>query len=236
MKPQQASRTIRSSRSRVSLLALLLLAGCATPERVSINGAKPENGVATLDEISFTLRSQGDDLALVYGDRSLFLGVDREEAREAFAPLDKALEFSNKPAQFGDKFGAFGWETNDFAFGCITFEQVDTATMAKSKVVVQAMYTVENATEEAIEAVLLRYRELYGEPASEDPGARIGYWFWYRPGRRLMVNTSTTPEGKRALTVAVGEPQVMTLLGMSVEQSGKDKKAAIQRLNTAAAP
>jgi hypothetical protein len=170
------------------------------------------------------------DLALVYGDRELYVGLDQETTLEVFEPLEKSIQFSSLPPHLDERsFGAFGWEQNGFAFGGITYRDPDA--IRATPLVVLAMYTRDDATEEVVQATVQDYRLRYGEPTKEMPGTRIAYWFWERPGRRLMVNTSVSPGGNKSLTVAVGGTQAMTLLGMSSEQATADKSLAIQRLN-----
>ncbi len=239
MRHRQEHRSTRSSRSRASALLLIAVAaGCATPGEVTVSPEGGNDEVQKQKSISFQrIDTAKDDLALIYGDSKLYLGVEKTEALEIFKPLDKSLEFSSLPSQFDERnFGAFGWETDGFAVGFITYEQTDPETKTMSVVVVHAMYMSDDVTDDTVQAVLQEYKRLYGEPSSALPGSRIGYWFWTKPGRRLMVNTAVIASGKKTLTVAVGETQVMTLLGMSFEQAKKDKDKAIERLNGAVEP
>ncbi len=239
MRHPLAHRSTRSSKSKASTIWLLALtAGCATPGEVSVSTQGDPSEIVKVESIAFQKKTDPeDDFALTYGESTMYLGVGRNAAFEAFQPPDKATEFSSLPAQFEEKyFGAFGWEAGGFAFGCITFEQTDTVSMLKSDAVVHAMYTKEDVTDEVVEAVVSQNTELYGAPTDSLPGSRIGYWFWHKPGRRLMVNTAVDAAGKKTLTVAVGDTQVMTLLGMSIDQAKKDKDLGIQRLNESSKP
>jgi hypothetical protein len=236
MRHRPERRSTRSSRSRVSALFLAaIVAGCAAPEKVSVAPQGEAGEVPLLESIEFDRLDPFDDLALVYGEDTLFLGGDRINALAVFEPLDKSVSFNALPPLFSDEhFAAFGWETDDFAFGAVTYKVLDPKTMRTTEVVVQAMYTQDDVGEDVVQAVLDRYREMYKEPASALPGDRVGYWFWSKPGRRLMVNTAVDPRGRKSLTVAVGETQTMTLLGMDPQQAKADKDKAIQRLSAAA--
>lgn len=206
------------------------------PGEVTVDPAAAGSAAPKAESITFLrITDSNEDLALVYGDRELYLGLDKETALQSFAPLDKSIEFSSLPPQFDErKFGAFGWEQNGFAFGCITYTTTNAETMRDDTLVVQAMFTQDDVADDVVQAVVQDYKTRYGEPAAELPGTRIAYWFWNRPGRRLMVNTAVGTGGKKSLTVAIGETSVMTLLGMSPDQAAADKSLAIQRLNAQA--
>ena len=235
MRHLQASKSTRSSRSKASALLLLALAGCAPPGEVSVTPEQDQE-VPKLNEITFLRLNASEDVPLVFGDRSLYLGTTKAEALEEFEPLEKSVEFASLPPQFGDDFKAFGWETDSFGFGGITYADVDPVTSLQADVLVFVMVTQEDVDEDTVQAIVQAYTALQGEPTTALPGSRIAYWFWSRPGRRVMVNTAVDSKGEKSLTVAVGETQVMTLLGMSAEQAKADKDRAIQRLNAQGEP
>lgn len=201
------------------------------PGEVTVDGAAGAEAEPKQSTLSFMpIADEQFDLALVYGDRELYVGLDKATTLEIFEPLDKSIEFTSLPPQFDEEvFGAFGWEQNGFAFGGITYEDPDVS--RAPALVVVAMYTRDEVAEDVVQSTVQDYKARYGEPVSELPGSRIAYWFWERPGRRLMVNTSVSPAGKKSLTVAVGSTQAMSLLGMSPDRATTDKSLAIQRLN-----
>jgi hypothetical protein len=210
-----------------------MAAGCAMPGKVTVDPSAGTDEQPKQSSVSFSVISDKEmDLALVYGDRELFLGLDKSTTLQLFAPLDKSIEFSSLPPQFDEKnFSAFGWEQNGFAFGGITFNFRDLESMRDEVKVVFAMYTRDDVADDVVQTIVQGYKLRYKEPIRELPGSRVAYWFWEKPGRRLMVNTSVSPTGKKSVTVAVGGTQVMTLLGMSPDRAAADKSLAIQRLN-----
>lgn len=221
-----------------SLLPLLLLVGCAAPEKVTVE--PPAQDVEKLKSIFFqTGVSPEDDLALLHGDARLYLGVPQAEALKIFEPQAKSTPFSNLPEAFADNFTASGWERVPFSFGCIGYTQEDrlSGTRTFDDVVVLAMVTREDVDADTVAEALRTYSANFGPPDEDTTGRLQGqgldYWFWTVPGRRLMISASVDPKGKRSLTIALGVPKVMTTLRMSPELAVEDRQAAIESLEAA---
>ena len=218
-----------------SLLPLLLLAGCAAPEKVTVE--PPTQDVKKLDSIAFlTDVLPGQDLALLHGDARLYLGVTRSEAIKIFEPQERSTPFSNLPEGFADNFTASGWERGTFSFGCIGYTQEDRLNGSRTldDVVVLAMVTREDVDADIVAEALRVYSANFGPPdpdtANRLQGQGQDYWFWTVPGRRLMISASVDPKGKRSLTIALGAPTLMTHLRMSPDLAVEDRRAAIQSL------
>lgn len=231
MKPRLASKSTRFSASTASAILLAsLLVGCAAPGEVSVPDGGDGQGDATLETIAFDTRVPIErDLAIFNGEVGLRLGTTKDRAIEVFPALAKSYPFSALPAQFGKEFKAVGWEGDQISFGCITLP-VD-----GKETVVLAMVTIEDASDDAVASALEKYKKEFGDPQFSLPGNRVIYHFWDRPGRRLMLNVSTSGSGHRSLTVVLGAPQAMTELGMSHERAKTDQTKALEGLSSQAA-
>ncbi|MEX2244169.1 MAG: hypothetical protein WD716_10030 [Fimbriimonadaceae bacterium] len=221
-----------------SLLPLLLLVGCAAPEKVTVE--PPAQDVKELDSVVFLSGVPPDqDLALLHGDSRLYLGVTRSEALGIFEPQERSTPFSNLPEGFADNFTASGWERGTFSFGCIGYTQEDRLNGARTldDVVVLAMVTREDVDADTVAEALRVYSANFGPPDEDTTGRLQGqgldYWFWTVPGRRLMISATVDPKGKRSLTIALGVPTLMTHLRMSPDLAVEDRQAAIESLAAA---
>lgn len=175
-----------------------------------------------------------EDLALFNGDFSLRLGATRQRALQVFEPPQKSMPVSALPPKFGESFSAIGWETDNLSFGAMMYKpKLGPEDESPAESLVLAMYTQDNADEKTIEETVTRYTAEFGDPTHVllPPGGMVRYWFWIKPRRWLMVNSSLDHQKKLAVTVALGAPQVMRELGMAVNVARVDQQKAIDRLN-----
>lgn len=213
---------------------LFMACGCAAPP--------VEDGVVltavTLETVNFkpTVDS-GADLALLNGGQRLTLGGKLDGALKVFSQPKGSRVFSSLPAQFGKDFGAFGWETDEEAFGCILLSVRDPETKKTiySNLVVLAMFSRQNVSEGAVGEAISNYTDAFGKPTSTDEGQAVNYAFWIRDERALMLVSSLDLDGKRSMTVALGDPRVMDELRMSPRKASEDHKAVLMRLKSASA-
>ncbi|HXH61776.1 MAG TPA: hypothetical protein VNI20_10515 [Fimbriimonadaceae bacterium] len=227
MRRPQASKSTRFFGSTVSVLALgTVLAGCAAPGEVSVP-AESAQQATTLERIDFNPDVPlGRDLAIINKDRSLRLGATSDEALSVFPAPARSYPFSTLPAQFGKGFKATGWDSDLRSFGCILYGEG-----SDRDVVVLAMETQDSVSEDDVASAIALYKKQYGEPQLNLPGKDVQYMIWERPERRLMLNVSTNSKGSRALTVAVGVPQVMGELGITQDQARTDWASAKETLS-----
>jgi hypothetical protein len=212
-----------------ALVVALAAAGCATPKKVTV---PPEE--TKLTTISFDrIVDVAEDLLLYNGNDPLVLGKTRAEALQVFEPPADSRSISALPANLGKDFTASGWESENLSFGCISFEHVSGPEDGEPvpEQVVFAMYTQDAVDEDIVTKTVSRYTQEFGEPTNTIPGRQIRYWFWIRPKRWLMVNTSVSQSGRTAVTVALGAPQIMREMRMAVDLARADQALAIERLS-----
>ena len=231
MRHLRASKSTRSSRSLTScLLFLAFVAGCAKPAEVSVPSQSVQPAAVKQNKVEFDPQSQS--LSLLFDSQRIYLGDTKEETVAHSNPPRRKWEFTNLPPLLGDSFSALGWEAdNGYSFGCIAF--TDPGIVNAKDAVVQAMLTRDDVDQKTVDETVAEYTSAFGPPVRDDTpyDARVGYWFWNAPGRRLMVCAALDAKGKRSLTVALGAPMLMTFLGMSPEQAKADKAKSVQHLN-----
>ena len=233
MKRPLESRNIEYWRSKASLLTLLVVAGCSQPAEVKVSSDGGNAGVV-LETASFTPTvAFAQDFGLENGPARLILGVKRDRALTVFPQPKGAFQIDSLPLGLGPDFGAFGWESEDRAFGCLTLtvRDPDTKKVIYKDLVVLAMTTLEHVSEGAVLEAVSEATEHYGKPTDAIQSKEVSYYFWSNPLRRMMIVSVRDQQGKRTLTTAIGAPQVMSELGMSPRQAVVDHKLALERLS-----
>lgn len=157
-------------------------------------------------------------LALLDNGRRLGVGDSVQEALEFLPAPRKAYAFRELPPGFEEPYRAEGWETDAEGFGVISLE---------GKVVL-TLRTRENASNSLIEDTVRTYtRDNRSLPPERVTGKTAEYWFFERESHRLMIASVKDLEGKRSLTIALGDVSVMDALRMSPAKALQDRDGAL---------
>lgn len=192
-------------------VALSFLCGCeggngATPvPELAVDVGAP----AQRPDLSFRSR-----LALLDNGRRLGVGDPVQEALEFLPAPRKAYAFRELPPGFEEPYRAEGWETDAEGFGVISLD---------GKVVL-TLRTQEDASQTLIEETVRAYtRDNRSLPPERVTGQAAESWFFERESHRLMIAAVKDPNGKRSLTLALGDVSVMDALRMSPAKALQDR-------------
>lgn len=138
----------------------------------------------------------------------------------AFPKPPKASSLRDLPQGFPSSYMVRGWErdTGGEGAGALIYE---------NRLAV-AMRQVEGADEGELTEVLHQYEAAFG-PGSVISGTSVRYWFWEVAPHRLMINAFETGGARRRITIALGDGEVLSELGVSPEFAKKDRET-LQRL------
>lgn len=217
-KHPQVPRSTKFSRLTSILWLGLLAIGCgsspapeATPTVGTANQPSPQ---------SFTVGA-----IPVVTDNSLALSIDGRKIRPGDDDSDALLQSGRPKAAFdlrdpapfpGTDLRARGWESDSESF----------AVLAKEGKVMAAVYSLERATRQDVEAMLADLERANGAAQQFTAGTYTNYRFWYREGVRLMLCDTLDSKSKLSATMAVGESNVMTGLRMDPASAEKDMAEA----------
>ena len=186
----------------------ILLAGC---------GVAPPAGGAKAPAVMTPDLDTRSSLRLPKLGRTLAIGEGINAATDLFPPLRGAYTFNDLPSGFGEGFEARGWETRLEGFGIIAYS-------GRIALAMRQLFEVEKERADDLQRSLERLNQSARREIV--PGPNLEYRFWLDGNNILMLLRRTNKPGFFAVTIALGERQVMAALKMTPEAA----RATIDRL------
>jgi len=143
-----------------------------------------------------------------------------EKALERFHDAGKyGAEYNDLPKRFLNTYKARTWETAQYSFGEILYDET----------LVAALYTEERATQDRVDEMVSAHQEQVGRKYDTFVDSKlVTYWFWAEDGQTLMICAYHTPQHGIRLTIAMGDDVVLRALQISPA----DAKATVAKIQT----
>lgn len=204
--------------SPVWLGFVLLAGGCQGGEKAS-PVTPPQPDVIRDSVVAPDFAATGHSrIALSAWGHTVQVGDSRDQVAEVFPAVQRAIESSDLPAQFGANFKARVWERGNDGFGVILYGTRD----GKGNVCV-AIASYDQCDEQKLAEIIAAQetacdRKL--EPSEATTHSQ--YWFAEDADVRLMVCAYGDSKDSKKVTVAIGTISAMDALGASPTAAKRD--------------
>lgn len=194
------------------------LVGCGNGPQVAQESPAPRPA----PELEYPGDFQDSRLALFNDGAMLKVGDSALRINEVFPKPPRSFVLNDRPPQLPRAYATRGWQTNEEAVATILVED-------HIAMIVRTREGVELAD---VEQAIREYERLFGEPTrivKDD----YRFAFWSDGGASLMIGNAVDLNGRMSLTYALGHPELMKSLNMTVADAQSQVQVALERREAA---
>jgi hypothetical protein len=201
----------------ISLVGWLLV-GCGNSPQVAEESPAPRPAA----ELEYPGDFQESRLALYNDDAKLNVGDSALSMNEVFPKPPRSYMLNDRPPRLPMVYATRGWQTNEEAVSAILVEDHIAAFVR----------TREGVELSDVEEAIAEYERLFGEPTRIVNGD-YRFAFWSDSGAALMIGNAIDLNGRMSMTYALGHPELLKSLNMTVADAQSQVQVATERREAA---